>query len=135
MRSRWAATGAVVALLVGAGGVLTSSAASSAPAAFVPITPCRLIDTRPGPDNIGTRSTPLGPNDTHVATVLGTNGNCTIPITATGVSTNITDVGRHTSIAVDERRHIAVSYHDVTNTALKVARLVHTSWVAGSPGP
>ncbi len=92
-RARWASFGAALALVLGAGGVLTSSAATPGTAStFVPITPCRLADTRPGTDNIGTRNTPIGPNDTFTAQVTGTNGNCTIPTTATGVSMNITAI-------------------------------------------
>jgi hypothetical protein len=71
------------------GGLLTASAAPVPTASsFVPITPCRLIDTRPAPDNVGARSTPIGAGETYVATVWGTNGACTIPSTATGVSLN-----------------------------------------------
>ncbi len=92
-RTRWTSFGAALALVLGAGGVLTSSAATPGTAStFVPITPCRLADTRPGTDNIGTRNTPIGPNDTFSAQVTGTNGNCTIPTTATGVSMNITAI-------------------------------------------
>ena len=58
---------------------------------FVPITPCRLVDTRPG--DIGARHTPLGPAETATFTVRGVNGNCTIPPGATAVSTNVTIVG------------------------------------------
>ena len=90
-RSRWAAVGAVVAVSVGAGGVLTSSAAGSAGASsFVPITPCRLVDTRPAPETVGSRAVPVGVNDTFVVQVTGSNGNCVIPATATGVSLNVT---------------------------------------------
>jgi hypothetical protein len=78
----------VAGVLLG-GGLLTASAAPVATASsFVPITPCRLIDTRPAPDNVGVRSTPIGAGETYVATVWGTNGACTIPSTATGVSLN-----------------------------------------------
>ena len=49
-RSRWAAIGAAVAVSLGTGGLLTASATVSEGerAIFVPITPCRLLDTRPG---------------------------------------------------------------------------------------
>jgi hypothetical protein len=49
------------------------------------------MDTRPA-SNIGTRSTPLGPGETHEALVWGTNGSCTIPATATAVGMNVTFV-------------------------------------------
>ena len=91
-RSRWAAIGAVVAISLGAGGLLTASATGSAGASsFVPITPCRLMDTRAGAQ-VGPRGTPIGANETYLATVWGTNGKCTIPNTATAVSMNVTFV-------------------------------------------
>ncbi len=59
----------------------------------MPITPCRLIDTRSDPSlNIGPRNTPLAANDTFTAQVTGTNGHCTIPAAATGISLNVTAV-------------------------------------------
>jgi len=89
VRSRYVALGALVAVLSG-GGLLTASAAGSPLASsFVPITPCRLFDTRAGSDNIGPRATPLGPNETFIAAVWGTNGNCTIPSGASGVSISV----------------------------------------------
>jgi hypothetical protein len=92
-RSQWTAAGAVVAMLVGGGSLLTASAAGSPSASsFVPITPCRLFDTRAGSDNIGPRATPLGPDEIHIAQVWGANGNCTIPTGATGVSLGVTVV-------------------------------------------
>jgi hypothetical protein len=74
-----------VAQQVGAGPSVAST--------FTPITPCRLADTRPAPDLVGTRSTPLSAGETAVFAVWGTNGNCTIPTTATGVAMNATAVG------------------------------------------
>jgi YVTN family beta-propeller protein len=59
---------------------------------YVPIAPCRLADTRPGTDNVGTRSTPLAQTEVHTFQVWGTNGNCTIPASATGIGTNVTAV-------------------------------------------
>ena len=92
-RSQWTALGAVIAVLVGGGSLLTASAAGSSSASlFVPITPCRLFDTRAGSDNIGPRATPLGPDEIHIAQVWGANGNCAIPTGATGVSLGVTVV-------------------------------------------
>ena len=90
-RVRWAAVGAAVAVTLGSGGLLTASAASGSGErdVFVPIAPCRLLDTRPAGDNVGTRSSPLAPGETFIATVRGTNGNCTIPTDAVGVSMNV----------------------------------------------
>ncbi len=90
-RSRWAAIGAAVAVTLGSGGLLTTSASigSGERGVYVPIAPCRLFDTRPAPDNVGPRNTKLGPGDTFVATVRGTNGNCTIPTDAVGLTMNV----------------------------------------------
>ena len=86
-----------VAGLLAAATVLAVSTASSLAAGttaqrsvLVPIVPCRLADTRPNPDNVGTRSTPLQAAESHVFQVSGHNGNCDIPTTATGVSGNVT---------------------------------------------
>ena len=93
-RLRWVGVGGVIAVLVGAGSVLTTSASSpTAGSVFVPITSCRLLDTRPAPDNIGPRATALGVDDTLEVAVRGSNGNCTIPVDATAVSLNVTVVG------------------------------------------
>jgi hypothetical protein len=91
LRSRWAAIGAAVAVTIGSGGLLTTSASigSGERGVFVPIAPCRLFDTRPAPDNVGPRATPLGPGDTLVAAARGTNGNCTIPNDAVGLTMNV----------------------------------------------
>ena len=69
---------------------LTADAVSSGESAFVPITPCRLFDTRPGSTNVGPLSTPLGANSTTTIQVTGNNGSCSIPAGATAVSINLT---------------------------------------------
>ena len=53
------------------------------------ITPCRLFDTRPA-TLVGNRSTPLNAGEEFVRQVTGTNGQCTIPANATGISYNLT---------------------------------------------
>jgi hypothetical protein len=68
------------------------AAGSGTPSVFVPITPCRLVDTRGGSDNVGTRATPIGSGEAATFAVRGANGNCTIPTTATGIATNTTAV-------------------------------------------
>ena len=87
-RSRWSAIGAVVAITLGGGGLLTTSASvdSGNRSIFVPITPCRVMDTRPGSDNIGPRSTPIGAGESYIAQITGTNGNCTICLLYTSPS-------------------------------------------------
>ena len=89
-RSRWAAVGAAVAVTIGAGGVLTTSAASlEGGSLFVPITPCRLLDTRE-PDGVGQRSGPLGADEIFSPQVSGAHGDCEIPADATAAAMNIT---------------------------------------------
>lgn len=68
------------------------AAPGDADSTFVPITPCRLIDTRPAPDRVGPIGA-LGTADTRTITAHGTNGNCTIPVDAVGLSLNATAVG------------------------------------------
>jgi hypothetical protein len=57
--------------------------------AYVPTVPCRLVDTRSA-SVVGLRTTPIGPGETITLAVSGTNGECTIPSTATAISTNVT---------------------------------------------
>lgn len=123
LRSKWVAVGATLAFIVGAGGVLTSSAEVPATASsFVPITPCRLADTRPAPDGVGTRATAVGSGDTFVAQVTGANGKCVIPASATGVSMNVAIVSPSaasflTVFPSDQPRPLAASLNWVANQA------------------
>jgi hypothetical protein len=91
-RARWAAIGAALAVTLGAGGygIASATISSGERAAFVPITPCRVMDTRPLPDKVGNRDTPLGPADTYTIPVVGF---CGVPLDATGVVMNVTAVG------------------------------------------
>ena len=89
-RSRWATLGAALAMVLGAGGVLTSSAAPGGTvSSFVPITPCRLFDTRPGSDNVGARSTPVAAGEVLTVQARGPSGLCNLPSDATGVALNV----------------------------------------------
>lgn len=89
LRARWSAIGAAITVVLG-GGVFTASASlgSGDRLVFVPIAPCRLLDTR-ADNNVGPRSTPLGPGDTYVAAVRGANGQCVIPADAAGVAMDV----------------------------------------------
>ena len=93
-RSRWAAIGAAVAVTLGAGGIgLVNATNPSGATTYVPISPCRLDDTRgpSGDAGLGGRETPLGPNETF--TLDTTGGQCTgIPAGATGITMNVTSV-------------------------------------------
>ncbi len=88
----WSAAGVVVSL-VAAVIVVQAWRVDAAPgdhdATLVPVTPCRLVDTRkPGAD-------PLGPGETRTIAAHGTHGpvagsQCTIPSDAVGLSMNVT---------------------------------------------
>ncbi len=122
-RSRWAAIGAAVAVTIGAGGIAITNAAGGAgvPSAFVPITPCRLFDTR-ADSTVGPRSTPLNTGETYVQQVTGTNGNCTIPAGAAGVAFNVTIVNGS-----------APSYLTVWPSDATRPLASSLNWVAGTP--
>jgi hypothetical protein len=92
LRTRWAAIGAAVAITLGAGGIGVTHAtlSSGERTSFVPITPCRLVDTRPGDDNVGDRSTPLGAGQSITLEVRGPRGECNLTAGPTGVSLNVT---------------------------------------------
>ena len=83
----WFVTGAMLATAVTLV-TLSSWRADAAPGdndtTFVPITPCRLLDTRKPP------ATPLGAAETRTLDAHGTNGACTIPSDAVALSTNVT---------------------------------------------
>jgi hypothetical protein len=89
-RSNLTAVGGAVAALLLVGGVTVANAASSPGASsFVPVTPCRIVDTRAGAA-LGIRRSPLGPNETLIFNIRGTNGQCAIPTEATGLAANVT---------------------------------------------
>ncbi len=92
-RTRWSAIGAAVAVTLAGGLAIPSAQAtisSGERLVFVPTTPCRLLDTRPAPANVGPRATPLVSGEAYTQTVIGTNGNCTIPLDARAVAMNVT---------------------------------------------
>ena len=95
IRTRWAALGAAVAVTLGAGGISLGHAAigTGDKPVFVGITPCRLVDTRPGDSNVGGRTSPLGANDTLTLQVIGSTGQCTdIPADAVAAAMNVTAI-------------------------------------------
>jgi hypothetical protein len=85
-----AAVAATVLLGVGLPSV-NASISGSQRADFVPITPCRLFDTRPS-TQVGPRNTPLGNGEIYTQAVVGSNGNCVIPAAATAIALNVTTV-------------------------------------------
>ena len=98
IRSRWAAIGAAVAITLGAGG-LNIAMAGGPPVStsvdpeqlyFVPITPCRLLDTRTA-SQIGARSTAFGAGGSQAFFGTGDRGNCVgIPTNSQALSLNVT---------------------------------------------
>lgn len=121
-RSHWAALGAAVAVSIGAGGLMSASATieSGERSTYVPITPCRVLDTRAGSDNVGARATPVGQGETFSAQVRGANGNCTIPADAVGIVMNIAVVNPTapsflTVFPTDHPRPLAASINWVAN--------------------
>jgi hypothetical protein len=88
----WFASGVVMTLVAVVVFQPWSVTATPGPdeATFVPMTPCRLFDTRAGSNTVGPRNTPLGPNESHLQSVHGANGNCQVPSDATGVAMNVT---------------------------------------------
>ena len=120
LRSSATVAAAVVAS-VACGSLMSASASieSGDRSVYVPITPCRVMDTRPAPDNVGTRSTPLTAQETHTISVLGANGLCTVPLDASSVAMNVTavnpsDASFLTVFPADAARPLASSLNWVT---------------------
>lgn len=94
-RARWAAIGAAVAVSLGAGGLgIARATAPDGASAYVPMVPCRLVDTRPG-SNVGPRVGPLVGPDAEL-TVDGWSdvaGDCDLPAGTTGLQLNVTAIG------------------------------------------
>lgn len=110
------------ALVVGAftGAHFASGATTPVQSAFIPIVPCRLMDTRPAV-RIGPNAT-LGPSTTRTMAVRGSNGQCTgIPTTATAVAMNVTAV-----------RGTANSYLTVWPTGVTLPGTSNLNWLAGA---
>ncbi len=95
LRARWAAIGAAVAVSVGAGGGfgLADAMAGDSGAGYSAITPCRLVDTRPGDANVGPRSTPFGAGESVTVAARGAQGRCSatqLPANASALALNVT---------------------------------------------
>jgi hypothetical protein len=94
----WFSTGVVLAVLATVLVMQTwrvDAAPGDKDSTFVPVTPCRLFDMRPGEEPNGGKKLPLaaGEGNVHVQQVTGNVGNCVaIPAEATAVSMNVTIV-------------------------------------------
>lgn len=100
-RARWAAIGAAVAVSLGAGGLgIVQATEPDGATAYVPIEPCRLIDTRSDAQfHVGPHST-LGGNSKITVDGWGSQGECTspaLPSTSTGLQLNVTALGATTA--------------------------------------
>jgi hypothetical protein len=92
-RSRWAAIGAAVAVTLGGGTAIKYAGAAPGDVvqnSFVPLSPTRILDTRPAPSNVGGFLGPLTAGQTHTFQVTGVAG---VPANATAVVMNITVTG------------------------------------------
>lgn len=77
--------GAALAISVGSGGLMTASAETSdSSTSFVPISPCRLVDTR--------SALALGANQSLTFDAHGTQGDCVLPTSARALVVNLTAV-------------------------------------------
>ena len=91
-RARWAAIGASVAVALGVGGgfgLARATVSSGDRTVFVPITPCRLFDTRPA-SIVGVKNSPLLGGETYEVSARGASGQCNLPQGAVGVVLNVT---------------------------------------------
>lgn len=89
-RSRWAAVGAAIAVTLGGGTALHFALAAPGDTvgnSFVPVSPTRILDTRPAPQNVGGFVGPLVSGSTHTFQVTGVAG---VPANATAVVMNVT---------------------------------------------
>jgi hypothetical protein len=101
IRTRWAAIGAAVAVTLGGGGFGLVGAVGTTPSVYVPITPCRVLDTRAN-HQVGGRSTPLAEQETYRVEVgdqdprpeiaAGMGGCPALPVGITAVALNVTAV-------------------------------------------
>lgn len=90
-RLRWAAVGAATAIALGVGITWVAQATTTGSGnTYSPVTPCRLVDTRPGSNQVGERAGALAAGESVVLSVRGSNGRCTIGTDATGIATNVT---------------------------------------------
>lgn len=94
----WFVTGATLATaitLMFANAWSVDAAPGDTDSTFVPMTPCRLADTRPEPNRVGGDGR-LSANSTITFQATGTNGDCTISTDAVGLSLNVTALGATT---------------------------------------
>lgn len=89
-RLRWVGVAAAAALVLGATTSSNAAVTSGVRNVYVPISPCRLADTRPAPDTVGAKNTPLGAAATMTLNGRGASGQCTLPTDGTALVLNVT---------------------------------------------
>lgn len=95
LRTRWAAIGAAVAVTLGAGAGVRFVTADSGTSSFAPVTPTRILDTRPGVDlGLAGAFVSPSPRDLQVTgnVPTGTTPQIVVPDGATAVVLNVTVV-------------------------------------------
>jgi hypothetical protein len=95
LRARWAAIGAAVAVTLGAGVGVGLVTAESTVSGFVPVTPARALDTRPGLDiGLAGAFTSPAPRDLQITGSIPTTDGTqvVVPEGATAVVLNVTAV-------------------------------------------
>lgn len=91
----WFVTGALLSasvMLMFVNAWQVDAAPGDTDSTFVGITPCRLADTRPEPNRVGSVET-LGAEGIETFVAVGSAGQCTIPADAVAVSLNVTALG------------------------------------------
>lgn len=95
-----------------------AEAVDSGESTFVPITPCRLLDTRPD-STVGPKSSPIGPGEAYPLQVTGSQGKCVgIPAQATAVSINLT------GLLATQSTFVSIYPSNVANPGTSVLNLV-----------
>ncbi len=94
MLAAMAAVLAVASTLVAMQAWSVEAAPGDEDSTYVPVSPCRLFDMRPGNEPEDGKKTPLGPGvfAVHTQQVTGFVGNCVIPSDAVAVAMNVTIV-------------------------------------------
>ena len=130
----WWATGAVMVFVAALLVVITQSWVGATQSdgerpVLVPISPCRLADTRVP---IGPNGT-LGPDSTVTIVAHGTNGQCTIPSDAVALSMNVTTLNATAQVSLPNRLRARGMSCYVTSIAVSMS-LGSLLWgnVAGS---
>ena len=124
-RSRWIPAAVATFLLAGTLTLIAvnvGDAAGNTASSLTPIVPCRLADTR-ADQKVGVIGQPIPANASATFAVWGSNGECTIPNSATGIATNVTIVNPTAD------SFLTVFPADAT-TLPKASNL---NWLAGSP--